>query len=299
MGGQILVTGGTGLVGAPIVDRLLAAGLSLTLLSRRQPIVSSGGMRWIPADLKQNFAAALKQVGPVDAVVHAGACIKDSGDAACLSELLATNVAGSDTLLRWCDERAVPRIVFLSSLSVLRRPLQRPIRETDPVGPATPYGMSKLWSEEQLRRCDGKSAIVPIILRISSPIPRSFEALPATVVKAWIQASREHKPLRVFGSGSRSQDFVACSDVAEAVVQSLQSSAAGGVYHIGSGAALCMRDLAQMIAGFRNTPIVFEGVDPNADDRWDLSLEKARTDLGYTPKLSGAEAIESLLRTVL
>jgi len=273
--------------------------LTVTLLSRRQPQISSKGVRWIRADLKQDFSSALKDVGSVDAVVHAGACVKDSNDAASLVELLETNVRGSDTLLRWCDERAVPRVVFLSSLGVLRRPLQRPIRETDPVGPATPYGMSKLWTEEQLRRHDRKSGFVPIVLRISSPIPSSFEALPPTVVKAWIQAAREHKPLKVFGSGSRSQDFVACSDVAEAVVQSLQSSALSGVYHVGSGIALSMRDLAQTIAGMRNTPIVFEGVDPNEDDRWELSLEKAREHLGYAPKISGPAAIESLLRTVL
>ena len=49
-----------------------------------------------------------------------------------------------------------------------------------------------------------------------------------------------------------------------------------------------MRDLAHMIAAFRGTPIVFAGVDANEHDRWEFSLAKARSELGYVPILSGA-----------
>jgi UDP-glucose 4-epimerase len=299
LSGQILVTGGTGLIGTVIVNRLLQAGHALTLLSRRPPQVSSERLRWLSADLAADPEAALGQVETVDAVVHAAAAMNDAGDARSLSLLQETNLRASDALFRWCGERAINRVVFVSSLSVLRRPLQVPIGEAHPVGPATPYGMSKLWSEEQLRRGAREYGFTPVILRISSPIPPTFEALPRTVVKIWIEAALKNEPLKVFGSGSRSQDFVACTDVAEAVCQSLVAPAANDVYHIGSGIPLSMRELAQMIARFRNTPIVFEGVDPNESDRWQLSLEKARKDLNYVPQWSGPQAIESLLRTVL
>ena len=299
MSGHVLVTGGTGLIGPAIVSRLLQAGCSLTLLSRRPPQISSERLRWIAADLTANPESALKQVAAVDAVVHAAAAISDACDARSLANLFDTNLRASDALFRWCGERAVKRVVFLSSLSVLSRPLQAPIGETHPVGPTTPYGMSKLWSEEQLRRVAREHAFTPVILRISSPIPSTFEALPRTVVKIWIEAAIGNKPLKVFGSGSRSQDFVACTDVAEAVFQALLAPEANGVYHIGSGVPLSMRELAQLIARFRNTPIVYEGVDPNESDRWELSLEKARNDLHYVPKWSGPQIIDSLLRTVL
>ena len=299
MSGHILVTGGTGLIGTVIVNRLLQAGHALTLVSRRPPQVSSERLRWLPADLAVNPESTLRQVEAVDAVVHAAAAINDVGDARSLSLLFETNLRASDALFRWCGERTVNRVVFISSLSVLRRPLQVPIGEAHPVGPATPYGMSKLWSEEQLRRRAREYGFTPIILRISSPIPSAFEALPRTVVKIWIEAALKNEPLRVFGSGCRAQDFVACTDVAEAVFQSLVSPAANDVYHIGSGVPLSMREMAQMVARFRNTPIVFEGADPNESDRWEISLEKAREELNYAPKWSGPQAIDSLLRTVL
>jgi UDP-glucose 4-epimerase len=299
LSGHILVTGGTGLIGTAIVNRLLEAGHALTSVSRRPPRVASEQLRWLSADLAVDPESALRQVEAVDAVVHAAAAINDAGDARSLSLLLETNLRASDALFRWCGARAVDRVVFVSSLSVLSRPLQTPIGEAHPVGPATPYGMSKLWNEEQLRRRAREDGFRPVILRISSPIPSTFEALPRTVVKIWIEAALRNGPLKVFGSGSRSQDFVACTDVAEAVFQALVSPAANDVYHIGSGVPLSMRELAQRIARFRNTPIVFEGVDPNEGDRWQLSLEKSRKELNYAPKWSGPQVIESLLRTVL
>ncbi len=299
MNGHILVTGGTGLIGSEIVNRLLLAGYSLTLISRRPPRISSERLRWLFADLAANPESVLHDLPAFDAVVHAAAAKDDSGDARSLSVLFETNVRASDTLFRWSGERGIGRVVMIGGLNVLRHPLQLPISESHPVGPSTPYGITKLWSQEQLQRQAREYGFTPIILRVSSPIPATFESLPATVVKTWIQAALKNEPLKVFGSGARSQDFVACTDVAEVVFQSLQSPAACGVYHIGSGVPLSMRDLAQTIAAFRSTPIVFDGVDPNENDRWELSLDRARNDLGYTPKQSGRQAIESLLRRVL
>jgi UDP-glucose 4-epimerase len=298
---HILITGGTGLVGSEIVNKLLQAGFSLTLVSRRPPRVSSGQIRWVCVDLATETDAdtALRDIPAVDAVVHAAAVLSDEGDTRSLSALFDTNLRAGDLLFRWCGERGVSCVVLIGSLSVLRRPLQIPISESHPLGPATPYAMSKLWNEEQLRRRAYEYGFTPIVLRISSPIPSTLEALPSTVVKIWLEASLRNEPLKVFGSGARTQDFVACADVAEAAFQSLQSPGASGVYHIGSGVPLSMRDLARTIADFRSTPIVFEGVDPQENDRWELSLERARRDLGYLPKWTGLQAIASLARTVL
>jgi UDP-glucose 4-epimerase len=299
MSGHLLVTGGTGLVGSEIVDHLLAAGYSLTLVSRREPQISSERVRWVRADLAGAFESALESIKNVDALIHAAIAKSDRGDVASLGEMLETNLRASDSLFRWCGRQGVGRVVLIGGLNVLSRPLQTPIDESHPVGPATPYGMSKLWTELQLARHAREFGFTPIVLRVSSPIPASFERLPPTVVRTWIEAALNGEPLKVFGTGARAQDFVACADIAQAVLRSLQSSNARGVYHIGSGVSLSMRDLAQMIAASRNTPIVFGGADANESDRWELSVEKARKELDYVPSRSGPQAVEALLRTVL
>lgn len=295
---HVLVTGGTGLVGPSIVRRLLAADCSVTELSRHPPADRHDQVRWVCANLAVDAEAILQSLPAVDEVVHVAAAIRDAGDADSLSVLADTNIRGSEQLFRWCAERAVRRVVMIGGLNVLRRPLCVPITESHPVGPTSPYAMSKLWNEEQLFRHSSEAGFTAIVLRVSSPIPASFELLPRTVVRTWIEAAINGAPLRVFGSGKRSQDFVACADIAEVVWCALDAPAAG-VYHIGSGVPLSMHELATTIARFRNSPIEFEGVDPNEHDRCQLSLERARIELQYAPQQTGQQAIESLARLVL
>jgi UDP-glucose 4-epimerase len=296
---RVLVTGGTGLVGAPVVRRLIAAGWSVTLLSRRPPVDPSKDIEWVCADFTTDPQSLLQTLPSVDDVVHAAAVIHDSGDANSMSLIADTNIRASDTLFRWCADRKVRRVILIGSLSVLRRPLSVPIVESHPVGPTSPYAMSKLWNEHQLHRYSGEGAFTPVVLRISSPVPLSFDAMPRTVLRTWFDAALRGNPIQVFGSGSRAQDFVSCEDIAEAVCQSLDCPNASGIYHIGSGVALSMHELANTIAQFRQTPVESVGTDPNEDDRWRLSLERARVELGYTPKQTGREAIENLARLVL
>jgi UDP-glucose 4-epimerase len=296
---HVLITGGTGLVGSSIVRRLIASDRSVTVLSRRPPTLPLAHVRWVHGDLAIDTEAVLRQLPVVDEVVHAAAAIHDMGDVDSLSVLSCTNIRASESLFGWCADRGVQRVVMIGSLSVLRRPLCVPITELHPVGPSSPYAMSKLWNEEQLLRRSREAHFTPIILRIASPIPTAFEAIPTTVVKTWIEAAMRGGPLRVFGSGSRTQDFVSCVDVAEAVHRSLDLPDARGIYHIGSGVALSMHDLAKTIAQFRNTPIIFEGDDPNEDDRWNLALDRARNELTYVPQQTGQEVIAALARMVL
>jgi UDP-glucose 4-epimerase len=296
---RVLVTGGTGLVGAPVVRRLIAAGWSVLVLSRHPPVDASQEIEWVRGDLTADPQGVLHALQSVDAVVHAAAAVYDGGDVPSMSLLADTNIRGSDAVFRWCADRKVRRVILIGSLSVLRRPLSVPIDESHPVGPTSPYAMSKLWNEQQLHRYSVEGGFTPIVLRVSSPVPLSYDAMPRTVVKIWLDAALRGDPIRVYGSGSRSQDFVSCEDIAEAVCRSLDSPSANGIYHIGSGVALNMRELAHAIAEVRRTPIEISGIDPNEDDRWQLSLARANKDLAYSPKRSGLDAIRKLARSVL
>ena len=63
----------------------------------------------------------------------------------------STNVDGSRSLLEAMRATGVGRIVFSSTAAVYAHGLDRPIRETDPIVPATPYGTSKLAVEHLLQ----------------------------------------------------------------------------------------------------------------------------------------------------
>lgn len=298
---HVLITGGTGLVGAAITKEFLRANYRVTLLSRNPPRDArpDPNLQWIHADLGEPFEDVFTKIGNVDVVVHAAAAVHDRSDSWSLEQIANVNIVASRKIFSWCGMAGVRKVVFVSSLSVLRRPLVLPISEAHPVGPSTPYAMSKLWGEEELNRQALATGFTHVVLRVSSPIPSTFKELPCTVVRHWLEAAEQGKPLRVFGAGCRSQDFVSCSDIAAAVLRSTESPMATGVYHIGSGEVLSMLELAKLIARFRRSAIVLDGFDSNESDRWELNLDRARNDLGYIPKIPGRIAIEQLAARLL
>jgi UDP-glucose 4-epimerase len=281
------------------VRQLLAADCRVTVVSRRALTFEQPRLEWLAGDLAAESNLLWNTLPQADDVVHAAATITDAGDPTALAALEATNIRASERLFDWCARTKPQRVVYLGSLSVLARPLRVPIGETHAVGPTSPYAMSKFWGEEALARQAKVGGFAPIVLRISSPLPETLGDAPKTVVRKWIETAARGEPLKVFGSGSRTQDFVACEDVALAVWRALDSDKARGVYHIGSGTPLSMLDVARTIAAFRNTPIELTGTDPAEADRWLLALDRARRELGYLPQFTGQQAVERLAASAL
>lgn len=297
---HVVLTGGTGLVGRSITKILLENNYRVTQLSRSRPLQSPSNLlfQWVETDLRADAISVLRDLLDVDFVVHCAASIRDDFDSISLDRILETNIIGTRNLLKWSGDCGIRKFIFISSLSVLRRPLETPITEKHPVGPNSPYSMSKLWAEENLLRQAAEFCFTPVILRISSPIPSSFAELPGAVVRKMLQCAIDGQPLKVYGRGTRAQDFVLCSDIATAVLKSIETGTVRGVYNIGSGEALSMIELAKLIANRSRSCIVFERSEGSDGDVFELCIDKARNDFGYSPQLSGREAIDLIARSI-
>jgi UDP-glucose 4-epimerase len=207
------------------------------------------------------------------------------------------NVDFTAALFDWAAARGVRGVVYISGFNLLRRPLDPVITEDHAVAPVTPYAITKYEGELALAKHADRGRFRGVCLRLSSPIPFAYTRLHDTVVKTWIDRARAGRPLTVFGRGDRTQDFVSTEDIASAVVGALRGEARG-TYNVASGTALSMRELASLIAAQRPVPIQFEGDDPSASERWDVSVARAGADLGYAPKYTARAAIERLLAAI-
>src|SRR4051794_14441885 len=108
---RLAMTGGTGFVGAHLVDSALAAGHQVKALTRRdQP--ARDGLTWVPGDL-QDRDALEKLVDGADAVIHVAGVI--SAPTAAAFEL--GNVAGTLAMLAAATAGGVRRFVHVSSLA--------------------------------------------------------------------------------------------------------------------------------------------------------------------------------------
>lgn len=135
----VLVTGGTGGVGAFVVEELLARGLPVRVLARPESAHLAGrrGEEVVEGDLGDPDSLYDATDG-VHSVIHA-ACTFTSPD---------TDVAAMRSLLK----RPLPgSFVFVSSTDAFGRPGSSEVYEdTPPTAPLTPYGVAKAACERRL-----------------------------------------------------------------------------------------------------------------------------------------------------
>lgn len=152
---RVLVTGGSGYIGRALVRRLDADGADVVNLDRLPPPDGAPG-RWLAADVQQ----LQEDLPAVDAVIHV-AGLAGGGDAQ-WSALWATNVEGTEAVVRAARAAGVPRVVLVSSIAVLG-PSELPVGEGAPARPDSAYGRSKAEAERVARVASGTSLELVVV----------------------------------------------------------------------------------------------------------------------------------------
>lgn len=139
------VTGATGFVGTRLVHRLIEAGWSVRILTRRMPtaaLTPTAPLEIVLGDLAD--AAALRRlVTGADAVIHVAGIIKARDPA----EFTAANVDGTKAVAAALDAAAPnTRVIHISSLAAREPSL-------------SPYCASKRGGEEAIERISGRQPL--------------------------------------------------------------------------------------------------------------------------------------------
>lgn len=157
---KVLITGGSGFIGAYTALHLIGRGAQVVLLDQKPPAgrlayllrnVPWGYLSLDVTDRAQTLETITEQ--QPDAIVH-GAAIVDPVSLLTNPELAAdVNIAGTVNVICAMRIAAIPRLVYLSSISVLPRPITDPITIDHPLllghhGPGGGfYGASKIAGE--------------------------------------------------------------------------------------------------------------------------------------------------------
>lgn len=159
---NVLITGGTGLVG----EALIAAARvrhRLTVLHRRDYAVGAEEVEGVVADVRdRDRLGELFRRGRFDVVIHAAGVANVDYVERHVDEGWSSNVVGTQNVVDLTLKHGV-RLVYLSSNAVFdgRR---APYRETDPTNPVNHYGRIKVECENLVARCCPEAAIVRPIL---------------------------------------------------------------------------------------------------------------------------------------
>jgi dTDP-L-rhamnose 4-epimerase len=179
-----------------------------------------------------------------------------------------------------------------------------PTPETKPLAPTSVYAITK-QDQEQLFMVVGRAYEIPTVaLRYFNVYgPRQSLSNPYTGVAA-IFSSRllNGQPPLVFEDGEQSRDFVHVDDITQANLLALEAeNAVFESLNVGTGRSTSVNAMARLLAdglGLREGAETI-GKYREGDIRHCVAdITAARLRLGYEPKVSLEEGIESLLRWV-
>ena len=275
---RVLVTGASGHVGGAVVRALHAAGMTVAAAARSPLAGLPPEVQPARADLGGPFAETLRPaLAGCDAVVHCAAALPPAPD----DEIAAVNTAATRQLVALARECGAGQVLFLSSMSLLRRPLELPVTEAHPVAPETAYARSKRDGETAV--LTGEAGLTGTVFRITSPVGPGLRR--GTLFSRFVRAAAAGEPLTLHGQGTRRQDYVDVRDIADAAVRAL-SLRAGGLFNIASGVPVSNLELAgrcRAVFGGRSE-VVFSGLsDPDDGVVWEVCIGKARHTLGWSP----------------
>jgi nucleoside-diphosphate-sugar epimerase len=294
-----LLIGATGLIGSDIYKSLYTSGKANVIATSRTANSFDDQSQWINFDIRGGLDPITSAIKESDVII-VNAASKVSGQSIEeFSVLEKSNIAFVTELAKLIKAIGHKKIIFISTLSLLRRPLAPVITETDECAPVLPYSISKYWAERALLSIDKINGCEVFIFRISSPIPSDYQRMGETVLKKWIDSARSNTPFFIYGSGEREQDFITAGDIGNVCLKVFDLSHTG-IYNIAAGKPISMTRVAELIKS--QIPSCSYSYNHSSDpnkEKWNISIEKAKTKLGFAPTLSSEQAVLKLIRSAL
>ncbi len=167
------------------------------------------------------------------------------------------------------------------------------IREDAPFNPSTPYAISKAACDMNLLAYH-KAYSFPVAFTRAANVCGPGQALYRIIPKTVLCVLTGQK-LRLEGGGTSVRSFIHIRDVADATIRICRNGASGGIYHLSTDQRESIRALVEEIC--RQLGVQFDDcveVTParlGQDAAYLLDSTKARTELGWSPKLSLSDVI--------
>lgn len=305
---RILITGGAGLIGSHIADRLIQDGSPEIIVldnfarGRRENLtwaMQHGQVRIVEGDIR-DVALVHDVMKGVDVVFHQAAlritqCAEEPRVAL---EIMAD---GTFNVLEAAVAAKVRKVVAASSASVYGMADEFPIRENHhPYNNRTLYGAAKTFNEGLLRSFNEMYGLNYVALRYFNVYgPRmDIYGVYTEVLIRWMERIAAGKPPLIMGDGTQTMDFIYAEDIARANVLAARSEATDDVFNVASGAETSLNDLAASLLRVMNSNLSPEygpvrKVNPVSRRLADVS--RARHAIGFRAQVTLDEGLRRLV----
>lgn len=230
---RILVTGGTGVIGAGLIPELLERGHQVRLMSRRAEEEAAA----YPDEVEE-FSADVTSpeslesaVAGCDAIVHIAGIVDESPPEVTFDRV---NVEGTANLLAEAGRAGSPRFVYISSLGAERG--------------SSPYHHSKRAAEQLVREYQGEWIIVR---------PGNVFGPGDEVLSKIVRMARSLPVVPLVGDGSQPFQPLWYEDAGKGIAAVLErTDLAGEALDMAGGEVTTMREVVEKIASITKREVV-------------------------------------------
>jgi len=247
---RYVVTGGAGFVGSNLVKSLVKGGHDIividNLVNGKKENLSEvlDQIDFINLDIR-DYDKMENQIQNVDGIFHQAALtvVQDSFEFP--QEYHEVNVIGTENIFKLANKKNA-KVVYASSSSVYGHKESMPIREDALREPINPYGQTKL-DDEYLYEKYSKIGTRIIGLRYFNIFGQGQTPQYAGVITKFLDRIRSGNSPIIFGDGSQIRDFIFVQDIVTANISAMQSNVTSSLINIGTGNAITILELANMI----------------------------------------------------
>ncbi len=298
---KTLVTGGAGFIGSHVIDRLIDAGHTVTIIDNfstgRPDNVAHVADRitTIEADIAAP-GSWVRAFEGADWVIHLAALADIVPSIQNPDGYFRANVDGTFNVLQAARAAGVKRFVYAASSSCYGIPDSYPTAETAEMRPQYPYALTKRLGEELVMHWAQVYDIPAVSLRFFNVYgPRSrTSGTYGAMFGVFLAQKLAQQPFTVVGDGTQTRDFTYVTDIAEAVYAAAASQVSGEIMNVGSGATVSVNRVVELLGG----EVTYVPKRPGEPDQTFADISKVRALLGWSPKVGIEEGVGRLLEHI-
>ena len=298
---RILITGAAGFLGSHLCDRFLKEGFEVVGMDN----LITGDLRNLEHLFKEkafsfyhhDVSTFVHVSGPLDFILHFASPASPIDYLKIPIQTLKVGSLGTHNCLGLAKAKKA-RILVASTSEVYGDPTVHPQTEeywgnVNPVGPRGVYDEAKRFQEAMTMAYHTYHGLETRIIRIFNTYGPRMRLNDGRVLPAFIGQALRGEDLTVFGKGNQTRSFCYVDDLVEGIYRLLHSDYPYPV-NIGNPDEITILQFAEEIIKLTGTKqkIIFKDLPKDDPTQRRPDITKARTILGWEPKVSRAEGLK-------